>query len=111
MTMRVITKSILIASVARRYKRQYDGKGRALFGLELTHGEHYELLRHATTEDEIERIIGNRDWTRNECGECRRDCEITIALFYDEPSRDFDGLIARICLECLEKAVALAKSA
>ena len=109
--MRVITKAVMIASVARRYKRQYDAGARALFGLKLAHGEHYELLRHATTEDEIERIIGNRGWTRNECVQCRRDCEVTIAFFYDEPSRDFDGLIARICLECLEKAVALARSA
>ena len=108
--MKIITKQNLINGFAELYKQQYcirHGDNLASFGLKLSHNEHYEMLRNSSTEDEIEKIIGNRSWTRNKCDECQKDQETTV-LLGEEP--DYESATAQICLECLKKAVALLKS-
>lgn len=57
-----------------------------------------------TTEEHVERIIGNNTWTRNVCDECGNDSEITVQLG-EEP--DYDSATAKICQECLKKALSL----
>lgn len=53
------------------------------------------------TEDRAAEIIGNRSWTRNECDECGKDCDITVQLG-QEP--DYESSTAQICLTCLQVA-------
>jgi hypothetical protein len=105
---KIITKSDLIASTAERYRQRFcikRGNDRAGFGLRLSHNEHHKLLLQATTEDDIEHVIGNRHWTRNQCDECEQDKAITVQ-FGEEPG--YESSTVNVCLDCLKKAVLLA---
>ena len=95
--MNIRTKQDRIDSVAYRFEDQYHQRldDTNIFSA-LTRRTQIFLLREATTEDEIEAIIGNRTWTRNECDECERDCDILV---------ETQGYY--FCLSCLKEAIQL----
>jgi len=59
------------------------------------------------TEEKAKEILGNDSWTRNKCDECDADVYATVQLG-QEP--DYESAAANICLDCLNKAIALVGS-
>ena len=98
--MDIIKKTDLIENVYDKWTEQYRGsidEDKLLVAVILK-------TEKPTTEEHIERIIGNNSWTRNICNECGNDSEITVQLG-EEP--DYDSATAKICPECLKKALSL----
>ena len=105
--MEVVTKAGKIASTADRWMAQYfsDNSWRQAIGGKTPRQEQYELLKEAHTEDRIAEIIGNSKWTEIVCHECEKDVELVVLLGEEW---DYESNTAQICLECLERALALA---
>lgn len=105
--MKLQKKSELIKSVLKRYKQIYCTNGNwrdCFFGIAKNHRKHYELLKKAATEDEIENIIGNTSWTRNECSECEKDVKILVRV---GGKPNYESATAYLCFSCIEKALKL----
>lgn len=101
--MNIIKKTDLIENVYDKWIEQYRGstdEDKLLVAVILK-------TEKPTTEEHVERIIGNNSWTRNICNECGNDSEITVQLG-EEP--DYDSATAKICPECLKKALSLCYS-
>ena len=103
--MELITKKSLLATLPKRWATQYTtnfrlDSGRMPFDIakEL---EAEKIL----TEERAKEILGNDSWTRNECHECKKDVYATVQL---GQGTDYGSATANICLDCLNKAVALA---
>lgn len=101
--MNIITKRMLINRVAEHWKQQYHTDK---WGGYQGDSEHiYNLLKalpQDATEEDVEKIIDNKSWTRNVCDECKEDCQIVIEV--GEP-RDYESSTACLCPGCLAKAV------
>lgn len=98
--MRIIRKSDLILKVSEEWDYQYKNTTQED---KIEKGNRLRTEK-PQTEEAIEKIIGTKSWTRNECDECGNDCDITIQLG-EEP--DFESNTANICPECLKKALSL----
>lgn len=62
-----------------------------------------------STKEDVERIIGNDAWIRpNECDECGNKSWEPMVEVGEE--LDYESKTATVCLECLLKAVELARS-
>jgi len=104
--MRLRIKSDLIRSVAESWKRQYWHPGRGwskVYRKEEIYRRLSDLSEQAT-EDGVKAIIGNYSWTTNRCDECGKDVDVTVMLG-QEP--DYESQTVFVCLDCLEKAIAL----
>ena len=102
--MEVISKKKLIKDVAKRWSSQYPTGGdgdKAIIYRNL-------VAQQPETEDEVEEIIGNRSWTRNDCGECGKDVSVLVQLG-QEP--DYESSTAYVCLDCLQEAIEKGKQA
>lgn len=110
------TKADLIANVAANWKRQYY-EGPDKFGhghwKKLTHGNSQEVyekllaLSDGAGEAEIEAIIGNGNWTRNICGECKGDVGVVVVIGEE---LDCESSTAWVCLGCLRMAIELVEA-
>jgi hypothetical protein len=105
--------------VAKRWKQRYyvpatkewdwvwplsvDG-GKAKISAEVIYDK-LVALKGKGTPKEIEKIIGNLSWTDISCDECGRNVEVAVTVGEKE---DYDTRTARVCLDCLNKAVAMA---
>jgi hypothetical protein len=98
--MELITKEQIIANVAANWRRSYP------HNYNLANNESSDAIWHrlkeATTEKEINTIIGNESWTRNECAECGKDAEAVVAFDHYEER-------VQVCKKCLGKALKLVK--
>lgn len=106
--MNIITRQSKIDSVSRRWKEVYfdssarfqKGQWRLLERSYTKSEEIYNQLLTAKTKEEVDKVIGNSSWTKNECAECNLDFEKLISFSgYEET--------IEICLDCLYKAVRL----
>lgn len=105
--MELITKKSILADLPERWKSQYRTNYQ-LFNGKMTFDIIKELETETNlTEERAKEILGNDSWTRNKCDECEKDVYATIQLG-QEP--DYESSTANICLDCLNKAVALAGS-
>ena len=86
--MKTITGASLINSKIERYK------------------ESYKLMNISMTEEDIAKITSDCKLIRNTCDECKRESEVTVQIGEE---LDYESSTAQICLECLEKAVFIAK--
>ena len=104
--MKLITKTEIISNLIDTYQMQYRDN-RQLFGGDWT-DDIIKKLKSASplTEKKAIEIIGNNSWTRNECHECKKDSDVVVQLG-QEP--DYESSTANVCLECLNKAIVLAK--
>ena len=102
--MRLITKEMRVKGVAERWKRNYlrDGKWYETYSgdTEIV----YKKLLKATSEKEVNDIIGNKSWTELHCDDCKKEVDAVVQLG-DEP--DYESATANICFDCLEKAIGL----
>lgn len=101
--MQRLTISDQIRTVAARWAKQYRG---TTDPRQLAVRQQLEAIDPETaTAEDVARIIGNHSWAcPQECDECGTPSESIIELG-EEP--DTDSHTARICLECLHKAVAV----
>jgi len=102
--MQIIRKSDLIRYVSVIYKKQYFHNNKwdeCYFGKFKDHEQQYSALLKATTDNEVQEIIGNSGWTRNKCNECNGDFEVTIQVG-EEPF--YDSATVNLCIDCLSKA-------
>lgn len=103
--MEVITKRMLIDSVAERYEEAYRTRcGRWLIaGMEQRH-EQLVALPKGASEKQVARILGgSTHWTVNRCEECEQDEDTTVAI----GDAGLDRWPARLCFKCLVEAVRL----
>ncbi len=105
--MELITKKSILADLPERWKMQYRTNYQ-LFDGKWT----FDIIKQLEaeqdlTEERAKEILGNDSWTRNKCDECDKDVYATVQLG-QEP--DYESATANICLDCLNKAIALAGS-
>jgi hypothetical protein len=81
-------------------------KGKAKVSAEVIYDRLVALKGNGTPE-EIEKIVGNTSWTDISCDECGRNVEVAVTVGEEE---DYDTRTARVCLDCLNKAVRLARA-
>ena len=100
MTITVIHLRDIIRAVPDNWDEQYRG---------TRHKDKREIGKHLraldlekATPGDIERVIGNGSWTVMKCDECHQD-QTTLVHIGDAP--DYDANYARVCPECLQKAV------
>lgn len=106
-----ITSDDIVGSAIRQYKLQYWNKLTGWnrpkgFLTERSHEETYKLLLLAKTPSDVDNAIGVKGWADNNCHECGRTVDIVIEI--GELPHD-ESNTARICLDCLNKAVRLAE--
>jgi hypothetical protein len=98
--MKVIKKADIIKSVSETWKRTYYNLFQGTWK-EVRRGsseDYYKRLLDAKTEEEINTIIGNDLWTRNDCDECQKDQNMTIEYNVEEYTFN-------LCEDCLRKAI------
>lgn len=105
--MYLITKKSILEGLAAKYKMQYPVNRQFFDGSWSDDKINLLLKEKPLTEKRANEILGNDSWTRNRCDECNADVYATVQLG-QEP--DYESATANICLECLNKAVALAGS-
>jgi len=97
------TKKMLIKGIVEAWKSNYP----------YPSVPEYQKIRQdlvntkPTTEDEIEKIIGNRSWTSNECDECKEDVEVVMVVW--DKQDDEIATEVYICRKCLVKALEVSK--
>jgi hypothetical protein len=103
--MELITKKSILEGLPHKYQMQYS-VNRQLFDGSWS-DDKIKMLKSESelTEERANEILGNDSWTRNKCDECNKDVYATVQIG-QEP--DYESATANICLECLNKAVALA---
>lgn len=104
--MRLITKEMIVKGVAERWKTAYFSPKTNNWGTTISGDMEivYKKLLKATSEKEVNDIIGNKFWTELHCDDCKKEVDAVVQLG-DEP--DYESATANICFECLEKAVGL----
>jgi len=106
--MKVISIRSQILEVADRWRKQYprEKKGSKWYKIQQ---ELDALDKTVATANDVEKIIGNNSWVGySYCDECD-ECFNTVVELGEEP--DYESATARICGECLKKAMALFEEA
>jgi hypothetical protein len=103
---RLITQRDLIAGVAAAWERQYYHRGGSgcdaqwswtMNGDSATIYRQLAALDPATaTLEQVERIVGNRSWTRLDCDGC--EAEVTEAVEVADNDGDWSTTLCRACL-------------
>lgn len=103
--MKIITERDIIRSVADRWADTYET------GYYANDPEKQGILKSlrmlSTTTcsvDDVNKIIGNKSWTRMRCNECTQFTNWVIQLG-EEP--DYESATASLCRPCFDKAVQL----
>ncbi len=102
---KIITERSIIREVANRWAEQYEtgyyakdvGKQKILTRLQA-------LDKETCSADDVNKIIGNKSWTRRHCSECRESTNWAIQV--GEPP-DYESATATLCRSCFDKAVKL----
>jgi hypothetical protein len=102
---KIITERDLIRTVADRWAEQYET------GYYSTHKDKQDILarlraldKETCSADDVNKIIGNKSWTRRHCSECREHTNWAIQVG-EEP--DYESATATLCRSCFDKAVKL----
>ena len=94
------------STVAERWKKSYLNEHTGIW-LYPDHGASFPAIVAANGDkSKIEAVIGNTSWTIFTCDECGTP-DLTVGVELNNG----DNSTAVICLECLQKAVALASKA
>lgn len=113
--MKVITERALIRGVAAKWRRQYPQNRKTWRAAVVPDTDTiYRLLSaldpETATSADVEQIVGNGSWTRMpKCDECQREGLAMLIEVGEE--RDYESATARLCLDCLHRAVATALDA
>jgi hypothetical protein len=105
--MELITKKWILENLPNHYRQSHPKN------IRLANGKYTdEVLKQLQSEDPLtearaNEIIGNESWTSNKCNECNKDLLAVVELGEDP---DIESRTARICLDCLNKAVDLFKT-
>lgn len=102
--MKLITKRDVIKQVAERWQNQYTPFSSHSYDKYNTYKKLLALDLDTATEDDVEKIIGNRSWTRLSCEQCDKEVD-TLVQVGQEP--DYESRTASLCLDCIRAAVAL----
>lgn len=105
--MKLITKREVIKRVAERWLNQYTQFKRHSGEKQDTYKRLLQLVLDTATEDDVEKVIGNRSWTRMACDQCEQEVD-TLVQVGQEP--DYESRTASLCPTCLRAAVALLPS-
>lgn len=107
--MHLVTKQMLVATAAERYREAHQRRGEWL----PTHDgsapqaiyERLKALPAAAGAAEIAAITGDDRWTENICDECGQDCEavVLVAIEIHHPTD-----MTALCTACLQQAIELA---
>lgn len=99
--MKVLLRSDHIASVPKRWDKQYPtsrwGEDKREIACKLL------ALPPGFTAEQCNEIIGNKSWTHFTCDECDKDVDKLID-FGDNPI-NYGGNHFSVCIKCLRKAV------
>ena len=112
--MKLITERTQIREVAALWRKQYPQPRRTIdIAGDKIHNEIAGKLDaldvEAATAADVAAIIGNTSWChQSRCDECNRFFPAAIQVG-EEP--DYESSTAILCLECLEKALALVRQA
>ena len=103
MSNRIKSRDFLAAHAADRWRAQYEGKCAYLFSGEPWGVKHRALvaLGPKPDPDDVDRIIGNKSWTRNTCDECNADAD-TVQV---GQAPDYESRTADLCEACLRRAL------
>lgn len=52
--------------------------------------------------DDVDRIIGNRSWTRLACNNCQREAAKVVQV--GEAPSEYESYTASLCLDCVQAA-------
>lgn len=96
--MKLITKRSLIKAAHKRFTSSYMSKSYT--------DKMSKLDPETCTEDDIVLAVGNRTWTNLECDNCGKAVDAVVQVGQDV---EYDSNVACVCLECLKKAVKIAK--
>ena len=113
MTMRLINERENVRGVAERWKSQYcHGDGSWSTTINGDTGMVYKRLAaldiETATASQVAEIIGNNTWAGpGDCNECGQSRNVLVELGQDP---DYESATARICEDCLRKALALVTS-
>lgn len=109
MTGQIVVQSTrdLIRGVADRWRSQYGDTPRREDHLRIL-GELDSLDGETATADDVERIIGNRTWTRVRCDVCGDDSMSTWVRLGEEP--DYGSITLTACAACLARALEAIKA-
>jgi hypothetical protein len=109
--MNVVTERDLIKTVAKRWRNRFYSYIDGWLHLEWldTEKAYNELLKLPpnATGAQVEAITGSLSWTKITCDECGIPAEL-IVIIGEKP--DMERSPAGVCIDCLEKAVDIAKS-
>lgn len=103
------TTRITIKGVAERWKKQYcrDGKWGDVYlanrGIPSNAETVHRAVLQAKNLNDVDRIIGNENWTHNTCSECGTSKRGPMAVF-DVNGGEYEHLL---CKPCLQKALTL----
>lgn len=107
--MRVITRRTLATIAAERWKLQYLRRDAWYLEASRVVYERLAALGPTPEPDAVDAIVGNGSWTDiHECHECGAEGKpalVEVGEFSLE-----DSCTARLCLDCLLKAVAMAEA-
>ena len=103
---KIIRKADVVAGVPERWRKNYIGWHDSTGSKSKITAALAVLRSHNATftAEQVDKIIGNSSWTRNECDECGKDYE-TLVHIGDEP--DYEARWVVICRECLNGAIRL----
>ena len=106
--MKIITERDLIRTVADRWAKVYET---GYYAKDATKQGILKSLRMLSTTtcsaDDVNKIIGNKSWTRMHCSECAKSTNWVIQVG-EEP--DYESATANLCRKCFDKAVQLVTS-
>lgn len=105
--MELITKKGILKCLPSHYKMQYPTNRQFFDGSWSDDKIKMLEAENPLTEERANEILGNKSWTNNKCDECKQDAFAVVQLG-EEP--DYESHTASICIDCLNKAVALAGS-
>jgi hypothetical protein len=106
---RIITRRMMAASAAERWKWQYLRNG--AWYSERVRETHERLAALGSTPgpDDVDAVVGNGSWTDiHECHECGEGGKPVLVEMGESPHED--SYTARLCLDCLRKGVAMAEA-
>lgn len=103
--MKLITKRDLIKQAIKDFTDVWGDKSYTFDKRGIMVGAELKKLDAETvTVEEVEALIGSNGWTRRSCDECERDVDVVVEVG-DHPK--YDNSVARMCIDCLNKATNL----
>ena len=97
MNMKKLLSKNLVKQVAKNWKKQYFSKGKWFDPIMGSAEDIYKKLLRASSEKEVNEIVGNDSWTAYTCDECGEDFKVGVMF----------GKKTHICQKCITEAKSL----